>query len=195
MLSVTEVSGARGVTLFEPNPDQPTNSVNLISSNPIQSHPNRTRARPTSTNLDQTNLNQPTLTNLSNQPQPTSINPLTPIGHIGTPQEKESLCIYVCRDSAEYMEATKVLKEVEADVKEKFAAAQKERSGISLDDKYQGASQIVSQRPPPAVRRPPSAACHPPPNACHRTAYNQTPPPTAPLTTPTPSLRSRSNKT
>ena len=59
--------------------------------------------------------------------------------------EKESLRIYVCRDSAEYMEATKVLLEVEADVKEKFAAAQKERSGISLDDKYAGPSQIEQQ--------------------------------------------------
>lgn len=55
----------------------------------------------------------------------------------------QSVVIYstpIYRDSAEYMEATKVLKEVEADVKEKFAAAQKER-GIEIPDTYQGITQ------------------------------------------------------
>ena len=36
------------------------------------------------------------------------------------------------------MEATRVLLEVEADVKEKFKAAQKNRAGIAVEDKYQG---------------------------------------------------------
>merc|ERR1719424_2158067 len=39
--------------------------------------------------------------------------------------EEESLRIFVCRDSEEYMRATATLKEVEGDVKEKFAGAQK----------------------------------------------------------------------
>ena len=51
--------------------------------------------------------------------------------------------IYTCRDSEEYMEATKVLLEVEADVKEKFATSTKtgDRDMI-YDDPYGGASQL-----------------------------------------------------
>ena len=51
--------------------------------------------------------------------------------------ERESLRIYVARDIAEYMEATKVLLEVEADVKEKFAAAQRQRN-VQYHDQYAG---------------------------------------------------------
>jgi hypothetical protein len=69
--------------------------------------------------------------------------------------ERDSLRIYVARDSAEYMEATKVLKEVEADVKEKFANAQKSRN-VRYHDQYEGiamASQIEMKEAKDQLRK------------------------------------------
>ena len=56
--------------------------------------------------------------------------------------EEESMRIYVCRDSPDYMDATQTLLEVEGDVKEKFAAAQKSNKKVEVEDKYYGSSMI-----------------------------------------------------
>ena len=55
--------------------------------------------------------------------------------------ERESMRIYVCRDSKDYMDATQTLLEIEGDVKEKFAGTQKGRT-VSVEDKYYGSSMI-----------------------------------------------------
>ena len=58
-----------------------------------------------------------------------------------------SLRIFVCRDSEEYMRATATLKEVEGDVKEKFAAAQK----TSLERKAAVAARARPTKPAPLI--------------------------------------------
>ena len=57
--------------------------------------------------------------------------------------ERDSLNIYVCRDSEAYMSATKTLLEVEADVKEKFGTKKQTSSKKLIEDKYQGPSMLA----------------------------------------------------